>query len=132
MSRATLKGTLIIGIVQGAMGGAAFAVAGIQGAVFWGTMMMVLSIIPGVGATLVWLPAVIYFIATGAVLKGLLLAAFCAGVVGTADNILRPILVGKDVALMTRNTLHDSLEPVPLAHHACRTCYETGMTCSNT
>jgi predicted PurR-regulated permease PerM len=99
VSRATLKGTLIIGIIQGGLAGIAFAVAGIQGAVFWGTVMTVLSIIPGVGAAIVWFPAVIYLLVTGKVLTGILLGAFCVGVVGTADNFLRPRLVGRDAKM---------------------------------
>ena len=99
VSRATLKGTIIIGIVQGGLAGVAFAIAGIQGAVFWGTVMTVLSIIPGVGAAIVWLPAVIYLLVTGKVLTGILLGIFCAGVVGTADNFLRPRIVGRDAKM---------------------------------
>ena len=60
VTRATLKGTFIIGIIQGGLAGIAFAIAGIKGAAFWGTIMGVLSIIPGVGAALVWIPAVIW------------------------------------------------------------------------
>ena len=70
VSRATVKGTLVIGIVQGGLAGLAFAVVGIKGAVFWGTVMMVLSIIPAVGAALVWIPAVGYLLATGQVGAG--------------------------------------------------------------
>jgi predicted PurR-regulated permease PerM len=99
VSRATLKGTVIIGVVQGALAGTALAVAGIQGAVFWGTIMAVLSIIPGVGTALVWGPAVIYLIATGSVAAGIVLAVFCGAVVGSVDNFLRPRLVGKDTEM---------------------------------
>lgn len=99
VSRATIKGTFIIGLVQGLLAGIAFAVAGIQGAVFWGTIMTVLSIIPGVGAAIVWFPAVVYLVVTGQVLTGVLLALFCGLVVGTADNFLRPRLVGRDVKM---------------------------------
>jgi predicted PurR-regulated permease PerM len=99
VTRATLKGTLIIGILQGALAGAAFAIAGIHGAVFWGTVMAVLSIIPGVGAAIVWVPATIYLLITGHYATGILLAAFCTGVVGTVDNFLRPRLVGRDIKM---------------------------------
>jgi predicted PurR-regulated permease PerM len=99
ITRATVKGTLVIGIIQGALAGFAFWVAGIGGAAFWGTIMAILSIIPGIGAALIWVPAVIYLIASGQVLAGLLLFAWCAAVVGTVDNILRPILVGKDAKM---------------------------------
>jgi predicted PurR-regulated permease PerM len=99
VSRATLKGTLIIGIVQGGLAGIGFAVAGIQGAVFWGTIMTVLSVIPGIGAALVWIPAVVYLFATGHVLSAGLLTLYCGLIVGTADNFLRPRLVGRDAKM---------------------------------
>jgi predicted PurR-regulated permease PerM len=99
ITRATVKGTLVIGIIQGALAGFAFWVAGIDGSAFWGTIMAILSIVPGIGAALIWVPAVIYLTVTGQVLAGLLLFAWCAAVVGTIDNILRPILVGKDAKM---------------------------------
>lgn len=99
VSRATIKGTLIIGIIQGALGGIGFAVAGIGSAVFWGALMAILSVLPGIGSALVWVPGVIYLLLTGNVLAGVLLAAWCAGVVGTIDNVLRPILVGRDTEM---------------------------------
>ncbi len=99
VSRAAVKGTLVIGVVQGGLAGIAFAVVGIKGAFFWGTVMMVLSIIPAVGTALVWIPAVIYLLATGQVGVGIGLAIWCGGVVGTADNFLRPRLIGKDTKM---------------------------------
>jgi predicted PurR-regulated permease PerM len=99
VAKATLKGTLLIGLIQGTMSGIAFWVAGIQGAMFWGTLMVLLSIVPGIGAALVWVPAAIILALTGAWLKGLLLAGFCALVVGRVDNLLRPQLVGRDTKL---------------------------------
>ena len=99
VSRATLKGTLVIGIVQGGLAGLAFAVVGIKGAVFWGTVMAVLSIIPGIGTALVWVPAVIYLFSVGRTLPAIGLLLWCAIVVGMADNILRPLLVGKDTEM---------------------------------
>jgi predicted PurR-regulated permease PerM len=99
ITRATVKGTLVIGVIQGALAGIAFWVAGIDGAAFWGTIMAILSIVPGVGAALIWVPAVIYLYITGQTLAGTLLLAWCAAVVGTVDNILRPTLVGKDAKM---------------------------------
>lgn len=99
VTRATIKGTLVIGIIQGALAGLAFWVAGIDGSAFWGTLMAILSIVPGIGAALIWVPAVIYLFVTGQTLAGVLLLAWCAAVVGTVDNILRPILVGKDAKM---------------------------------
>ena len=99
VTRATLKGTMLIGLLQGALAGSAFAVVGIDNAVFWGTMMAALSIIPSVGSALIWLPAAIVLIAQGAIVSGVGLILFCAIVVGSLDNILRPILVGKDTKM---------------------------------
>lgn len=99
VSRATVKGTLIIGIIQGTLGGIGFAVAGIDAAVFWGAIMAVLSIIPGIGAMLVWAPAVIYLMLSGDTLTGTALLLWSAGVVGSIDNFLRPVLVGRDTKM---------------------------------
>jgi len=99
MSRATIKGTLVIGIIQGALGGIGFAVAGINSAVFWGAVMAVLSVLPGIGSMLLWVPAVIYLFLAGDVVASIALLAWCAGVVGTIDNVLRPILVGRDTEM---------------------------------
>ena len=99
VSRATLKGTAVIGILQGVLAGMAFAVVGIPSAVFWGAIMTVLSIIPGIGSALVWVPASIILAATGHLAKAVGLALFCAIVIGSLDNLLRPILVGKDTQM---------------------------------
>ena len=99
VTRATLKGTAVIGILQGGLAGFAFWVVGIPSAVFWGTIMAVLSIIPGVGTALIWGPAAIILAAGGNFLKAGGLAVFCAIVVGSVDNVLRPILVGKDTQM---------------------------------
>ena len=99
VTRATLKGTAVIGILQGGLAGLAFAVVGIPSAVFWGTIMVVLSVIPGIGTGLVWAPAAIILAATGHVGAAIGLAVFCGLVVGSLDNILRPRLVGKDTQL---------------------------------
>ncbi|MBN1832792.1 MAG: AI-2E family transporter [Deltaproteobacteria bacterium] len=99
ITRATIKGTLVIGVLQGGLAGLAFAVLGIHSAVFWGTVMAVLSVIPSVGSALVWFPAVIYLAATGHIVMGIGLFVFCAFVVGSLDNLLRPKLVGKDTQM---------------------------------
>jgi predicted PurR-regulated permease PerM len=99
VTRATLKGTVLIGIIQGGLAGLAFWVVGIEGAIFWTTLMIVLSIIPVVGAVLVWLPAAVLLLAQGAVGQGVGLALFCALVVGSVDNVLRPRLVGRDTKM---------------------------------
>ena len=97
--RATVKGTVVVALVQGVLGGVAFAFLGIHGAVLWGVVMSVLSLLPAIGAALVWAPVAIYLIATGSMIEGLGLAAWGAGVMGMVDNLLRPILVGKETKL---------------------------------
>jgi len=99
VTRATLKGTLVIGVLQGGLAGLAFAVLGIPSAVFWGTIMAILSVIPSVGSALVWVPAAIYLGITGHPVKGIGLFVFCGAVVGSLDNLLRPIMVGKDTQM---------------------------------
>jgi predicted PurR-regulated permease PerM len=99
VSRATIKGTLVVGIVQGAIGGTAFAVLGIGAPVLWGTVMALLSILPVVGTALVWLPAAIYLIVSGQVFGGVALILVGVFVIGLVDNLLRPVLVGRDTRL---------------------------------
>ena len=99
VARATIKGTLVIGIVQGGLGGLGFAVLGLAGAAFWATVMAVLSIIPAVGTALVWVPAVIYLMMTGRIGAGIALLVWSAVVVGSVDNVLRPRLVGGDTEM---------------------------------
>ena len=99
VARATLKGTFVVGVVQGGLAGLALAVVGIQGATFWGTLMVVLSIIPALGTALVWVPAVVYLFAVGKTTSAIGLALWCSLVVGTVDNFLRPKLVGRDTKM---------------------------------
>jgi len=99
VSRATLKGKLIIGIVQGGLAGLAFWVAGIQGALFWSVVMAVLSTIPTVGTALVWVPAVCFLALSGQTGAAIGVGAWCAIAVGTIDNVLAPKLIGKDTEM---------------------------------
>lgn len=92
--RATVKGSIVVALVQGTLGGLIFWVLGIQGALLWGAVMAVLSLLPAIGAGLVWLPVSLYLLATGDIWKGIVLIAFGALVISTVDNVLRPILVG--------------------------------------
>jgi predicted PurR-regulated permease PerM len=97
--RATVKGNIAVAAVQGFLGGVIFMLLGIQGALLWGTLMAFLSLVPAVGAALVWAPAAAYFLLTGDIWRGVILIVFCVVVIGLVDNILRPILVGKDVKM---------------------------------
>lgn len=114
VSRATLKGTAVIGVLQGGLSGIAFAVVGIPSAVFWGTVMTVLSIIPGIGTALVWGPAAIVLAAQGHWGGAIGLAVFCGLVVGSIDNFLRPKLVGKDTEMHDLLILFSTLGGIAL------------------
>lgn len=97
--RATVKGNVVVAGVQGLLGGVAFALLGVQGALLWGVVMAFLSLLPAVGAALIWGPVAIYFLASGAVAKGLILVFIGVFVIGLVDNLLRPLLVGKDTQM---------------------------------
>ncbi|NOJ44410.1 AI-2E family transporter [Bradyrhizobium australiense] len=97
--RATVKGGILVALAQGALGGIAFWFLGVHAALLWAVLMAFLSLVPAIGAGLVWLPVAIYFLATGAIWQGLALIAYGVLVIGLVDNVLRPFLVGKDTKL---------------------------------
>lgn len=97
--RATVKGNVLVAIVQGALGGIAFWMLGIHAPVLWAVVMAFLSLLPAVGAALIWFPVAVYFLATGAIWPGVLLIAYGVLVIGLVDNVMRPILVGKDTKM---------------------------------
>ncbi|WP_372981116.1 AI-2E family transporter [Marinobacter sediminum] len=99
VTRATVKGNLLIAIIQGALGGLIFWVLGIKGALLWGVVMAIVSLLPAVGAALVWVPAAIYLAAIGNMVEATILTIFGVVVIGLADNLLRPVLVGRDTKL---------------------------------
>lgn len=99
VTRATVKGNILVAMVQGALGGFIFWALSIPGPLLWGVVMAFLSLIPAVGAALVWLPVALYLYATGDWIAGSVLAGFGALVIGLADNVLRPLLVGRDTKL---------------------------------
>lgn len=99
VSVATIKGTLVVGLVQGALGGGLFWILGIPAPVFWGTLMAVLSVLPAVGPGLVWGPAAIILLGLGEIVKGVVLIVAGVIVIGLVDNVLRPILVGRDTQM---------------------------------
>ena len=96
---ATLKGSVVVGLVQGSLGTLIFFLLGIQGAIFWGAIMAVVSILPVLGAALIWVPAAIILIVSGAWIKGTILITFGIFVIATSDNIVRPLIVGHDTKM---------------------------------
>ena len=98
-ARATLKVTLIIGGIQGLLGGLLFFILGVKGALTWGVVMVFSSIIPGVGCSIVWVPAALVMLMLGYVWKGAIIVAFGVLVISMVDNFLRPLLLGQDVQM---------------------------------
>lgn len=97
--RATIKGNIMVAATQGALGGAMFWFLGIQGALLWSVLMALMSLLPAIGSGLIWAPVAIYFLVTGATWQGVTLILYGIFVIGLIDNILRPILVGKDTQM---------------------------------
>ncbi len=99
VSRATLKGTLVVAIIQGSIGGITFAALGIPGATLWGVIMILLSLLPVGGSMFVWVPAAIILYANGDTGKALILVIVGALFIGLIDNLLRPRLVSRDTKM---------------------------------
>ncbi|MEO6407453.1 MAG: AI-2E family transporter [Burkholderiaceae bacterium] len=97
--RATVKGNVVVAAVQGTLGGIAFWYLGVHGTLLWASLMAFLSLLPAIGAALVWGPVAIFFLATGEIGKGLGLVVWGTAVIGLVDNVLRPLLVGKDIRM---------------------------------
>ena len=97
--RATVKGNILVAAVQGALGGLAFWYLGIHGAVLWAVLMAFLSLLPAIGAALIWVPVALYLLISGEIWKGVGLFVWGTLVIGVVDNLLRPILVGKDIRM---------------------------------
>jgi predicted PurR-regulated permease PerM len=98
-ARSTLKVTLIMGGIQGTLGGIVFFVTGVEGAVIWGLMMILMAIVPMVGCAIIWAPAGVLMLLYGHIWEGVLILAFGTFVISTVDNLLRPILIGQDVEM---------------------------------
>ena len=99
VTRATIKGSLVVAMVQGMLGGFIFWALDIKAPLLWGVIMTLLSLVPMIGAGLVWLPVALYLFAIGDYTSATTLVVFGVAVIGLVDNILRPILVGRDTKL---------------------------------
>jgi predicted PurR-regulated permease PerM len=97
--RATVKGNVLVALAQGTLGGLAFWFLGVRAPLLWAVVMAFLSLLPAIGAALVWAPVAVYFLVTGSVWQGVALIAYGTFVIGLVDNVLRPVLVGKDIKL---------------------------------
>ena len=99
ISRATLKGTLVVAVIQGFLGGLMFWIAGIPSPAIWGLIMVILSIIPMIGTGIIWIPAGIILLLLGNIWQGVFILAVGAGIISSVDNVLRPKLVGRDTQM---------------------------------
>ena len=99
VTRATIKGNLVVAVTQGTLGGLIFWVLGLPAPLLWGVVMTVLSLLPAVGAAIIWFPAGLYLYAAGDTVKATVLMIYGVAVISLVDNILRPILVGRDTKL---------------------------------
>nr|WP_178114157.1 AI-2E family transporter [Pseudomonas sp. SST3] len=97
--RATVKGNIVVAATQGVLGGVIFAILGIPAALLWGVLMAFLSLLPAIGAGLIWTPVAIYFLMNGMIIQSVILTLYGILVIGLVDNILRPVLVGKDTKM---------------------------------
>lgn len=97
--RATIKGSVVVGMVQGTLGGITFWIAGVPSAILFGLLMAFFSLLPALGPAIIWLPVAIYLLATGAIWQGIMVIISGVAVIGMADNVLRPILVGRDTGI---------------------------------
>lgn len=97
--KATVRGNVLIAVIQGALGGITFWLLGIEAALLWGVIMGVLSLLPAVGAFLVWAPFAIYLLVSGDYVRGIILVLIGSLVISMIDNLLRPVLVGRETRL---------------------------------
>ena len=97
--RATIKGSVVVGLVQGALGALTFWIVGIPSVLLLGVIMAIASLLPALGPAIVWVPAAIYLLATGAIWQGVGVVISGVALIGMADNVLRPILVGRDTGI---------------------------------
>ncbi len=98
--RATVKGDLLVAVIQGALGGLIFWFLSVGAPVLWAVVMAVLSLMPVFGSALIWLPVAIYLLLTGSVTQGIALLVYGTLVMTLiVDNFLRPVLVGKDIKM---------------------------------
>ncbi|MDA9423209.1 MULTISPECIES: AI-2E family transporter [Bradyrhizobium] len=97
--RGTIKGIVLVALIQGALGGLIFWLLGLTAPLLAGALMALVSLLPVLGSALIWVPAALYLLVAGAVTKGLILLAFGTFVIGLADNFLRPILVGQSIQM---------------------------------
>jgi predicted PurR-regulated permease PerM len=113
--RATIKGSVVVGMVQGALGAITFVIAGVPSALLFGVLMAILSLLPVVGTVLVWGPVGVWLLLGGSWWQGIFVIASGFVIVSSADNVLRPILVGRDTGIPDWIILITTLGGISLA-----------------
>jgi len=99
--RATVYGTVVVAALQGALGGMMFWWLDIPAPLFWGVVMGLLSVVPFLGAFVIWAPVAAYLALAGQWGSALLLTLWGTAVIGLIDNVLYPVLVGSRLMLHT-------------------------------
>jgi predicted PurR-regulated permease PerM len=94
--RATVKGGVLVGAAQGFVGGGIMALLGVPNALLWAVVIALCSLLPAVGTGIVWVPVSIYLFATDGIWHGLIMAVSGLVIIGSVDNVLRPILIGRE------------------------------------
>lgn len=97
--RATIKGSGVVGVVQGVMGGITFLIVGLESALFFGVLMTIFALVPVIGAGAVYVPVGLWLLVAGEVWQGVFVLVVGFFVISSADNVLRPILVGRDTGI---------------------------------
>jgi len=97
--RATIKGSGVVALVQGALGAVTFWIVGLPAALLWGVLMAIAALLPAIGPTIIWGPVAVYLLATGAIWQAVAVVLSGVLVIGLVDNILRPVLVGRDTGI---------------------------------
>lgn len=97
--RATIKGSVVVGLAQGALGAATFWIVGMPSALLFGLLMAIFSLLPAIGPAIIWAPVALYLLTVGSVWQAVVVLISGVAVIGMADNVLRPILVGRDTGI---------------------------------
>ncbi|KEO85559.1 membrane protein [Erythrobacter sp. JL475] len=113
--RAVIKGSGVVGLIQGALGGIMLAIAGVPSPLLLGVLMAILALIPAVGTALVWAPAGVWLIVVGEVWQGVFVLGAGFLIISSVDNVLRPILVGRDTGIPDWIILITTLGGISLA-----------------
>lgn len=97
--RATVKGSIVVGLAQGALGSITYWIAGVPSVVLLGLLTAFFSLLPAIGPAIIWAPVAIWLLVTGAIWQGVLVLVSGVAIIGMADNVLRPMLVGRDTGI---------------------------------